>query len=151
MFTVDVVLDPRLFEVGRGVRADDGVSVADLNTLLITKSAALVSRCSEKDLYDLLWLLGSDSKFGVGDLIVLGQKIDGGVNGEAMLLSVSGTKLRKDACDFSIDPAVPAKKVYSEITQFQEKLVRALQQYLEQQEPGPLKDLVDRIRRLKGN
>ena len=52
-FTVDVVLDANLHAAGESRVADDGVAVAGVGTLLRQKAATLVSRCGEKDLYDL--------------------------------------------------------------------------------------------------
>src|SRR3989338_2431390 len=54
-FTIDIVLDENIFKMGSGVRTKDGVNLADLETLFAMKCACLVSRCSEKDLFDLLW------------------------------------------------------------------------------------------------
>ena len=57
VFTIDCVLDENLHRVGSVNRAEDGVWVADLDTLFAMKTACLVSRCSEKDLFDLDWLI----------------------------------------------------------------------------------------------
>ena len=62
-FTVDVVLDKRLLDIAE-TSAAGAVVVAGLPTLFAMKAAALVSRCSEKDLYDLLWAVQRVSRQG---------------------------------------------------------------------------------------
>ncbi len=47
-FTTQVVLDSHLFAVGSAIVADDGVAVADLETLLKMKAATLVSRAAKR-------------------------------------------------------------------------------------------------------
>ena len=74
-FTARVVLDSNLFRVGHATQADDGVWVADLETLLRQKAATLVSRCSEKDLYDLRWLFGRFSHLTLETLLELAAPI----------------------------------------------------------------------------
>lgn len=53
--------------------------VAALRTLLAMKTAALLSRCAEKDLYDLLWLLGRYKELSLPEVIELGASVDAGV------------------------------------------------------------------------
>jgi len=100
-FTAQVVLDPNLFHVGHGLNAQDGTVVADIDTLLAQKTATLVSRCSEKDLYDLLWLFERFRDLDLPTLLERGARIDGGVHAEAVLLSLVGTRLDRSACGFS--------------------------------------------------
>ena len=94
-FTAQVVLDANLFEIGSGAIADDGVFVADLKTLLKMKAATLVSRASEKDLYDLLWLFDQESELDLATLMALGMEVDGGRNAEGLLTNLVGTRLRE--------------------------------------------------------
>ena len=88
------MLDPNLFAVGSGSEADDGVMVADLDTLLKMKAATLVSRASEKDLYDLSWIFAHHRLLDLPALIGLGQEVDGGMNGEGLLISLVGRDAR---------------------------------------------------------
>ncbi len=133
-FTVQVVLDPRLFEVGSGVEADDGVTVASLPTILKMKAATLVSRAAEKDLYDLTWLLEQDPGLDVPVLIALGSEIDGGMNAEAVLISLVGTELRESACDFSLSEA--PGDVFTRVVRLRNALVQGLEAFLRGQ-PAP--------------
>jgi predicted nucleotidyltransferase component of viral defense system len=80
-FTIDIVLDENFFKAGQFQTLSNGICVASLETLLMTKAATLVSRCGEKDLYDLFWLFEHDPELNFKKLIEQGQKIDGGVNG----------------------------------------------------------------------
>jgi hypothetical protein len=100
-FTVQVVLDAHLFVVGTHATAADGVVVASLDTLLKMKAATLVSRASEKDLYDLAWLFEHARALDVPTLIALGQEIDAGMNAEGALISLVGSEPRESACGFS--------------------------------------------------
>lgn len=43
------------------------------------KTSALLSRCAEKDLYDLLWLLGRYKELSLPEVIELGASVDAGV------------------------------------------------------------------------
>ncbi|MBI3018450.1 MAG: nucleotidyl transferase AbiEii/AbiGii toxin family protein [Deltaproteobacteria bacterium] len=149
-FTIDVVCDEHLFRIGHFETLSNGISVALLQTLLAMKASTLVSRCSEKDLYDLLWLFDQDPNLNLQKLIDAGQKIDGGVNGEAMLLVLSGTKLNPESCNFSLDPFVSAADIYENLIHFQKELVSNLRLYLENQPTPPLKDLIKAIKKLTG-
>jgi len=142
-FTVQVVLDANLFAVGSAQRAADGVTVADLSTLLAMKAATLVSRCSEKDLYDLAWLFDQEDELDLAELVALGEKMDGGMNAEAVLTSLVGTHLRQSACDFSRSQS--ARDVCAAITRLQTGLVRGLESYLRGQPPPRIAELIRRL------
>ena len=101
-FTVDVVLDANLHAVGEFHVADDGVAVAGVETLLRQKAATLVSRCGEKDLYDLIWLFRANPGVGLSQLIDLGSQIDAGLTAEAALASLLGSELSSSSCGFSL-------------------------------------------------
>jgi hypothetical protein len=136
-FTIDIVKETNLFRFARSVNLPNGIVVADLDTLFITKAATLVSRCSEKDLYDLLWLFDHLEGLTYETLIEAGAKLDTGVTGESLLLSVSGTVLREEACGFSLDPNLSAKSIHAQLVRF----------FLRDRPPPPLKDLVRQVRR----
>ena len=143
-FTAQVVLDSNLFAVGAGIEADDGVMVADVETLLKMKAATLVSRASEKDLYDLAWLLEQDDQFDVPRLIALGKEVDGGMNGEALLISLVGTEMRKSACGFSLTHS--PEEVLAEVTRVQQGLIRAVESHLRKQPAPPIAALIRKLR-----
>lgn len=147
-FTIDAVLDPHLFEMGESIEVEKRITVASLQTLLMTKIATLVSRCAEKDLYDLIWLFKHVEGLDYAKMIELGKKLDGGFSGEAVLLSLSSANLKEEACDFSLDPSKTPKQIYQELLSFQKGLIKNLNTYLRKEPPLPLKKLVDRIRHL---
>mgnify|MGYP001580126732 CR=1 FL=1 len=148
-FTADVVLDPRLFQVGRMLPLKNGIVVADLKTLLMMKSAALVSRCSEKDLYDLIWILG-ELPVTLGELVGLGRLLDAGVTAEGLLISVAGAKPEKNACGFSLDRGVKPALVHRRIESFRKGLLRNLALLAKDQPVPPLAVLIEKVRRLAG-
>lgn len=148
-FTIDSVIDANLFKVGQFESIENGILIATIETLLMIKAATLVSRCSEKDLYDLMWLFEHIPGLNFEKLIDLGRKIDRGVNGEAVLLSISGTQLSEEACDFALSPHIDKKEVHQNLIQFQKELIQNLVLFLKQQPALPLKELVKKIKRLK--
>lgn len=129
-FTIDVVLDENLGSIGYAKKTDDGVTVADFETLLTMKAACLVSRCSEKDLFDLDWMLKQIPGWSIADLIALGSKIDGGLSVETLLISLRGSVLRKTACSFLL-PTSPFNEetAYKKIVGLQKRLVERLLSY----------------------
>lgn len=151
-FTISIVIDEALHRVGGAHRTRDGVWVADLETLLAMKIACLVSRCSEKDLFDLDWLFARLAIPPPDEMVSLGQRIDGGVTSETLLLALKGAILRKEACGF----VLPASRVtpagaYQKVVALQKKLIRTLVVY-ERQRPlsEEIKVLARAARRLKG-
>ena len=145
-FTVDVVEDPNLFRVGRFVKLPDGIIIADLETLLKMKSAALVSRCAEKDLYDLAWILEQVPGMSLKRLVAFGAELDAGLNPESLLISVSGAQLRPEACGFALDPAETPETVHARLEEFRGSLLQSLM-LLARRQPVPL--LGELIRRLR--
>ena len=91
-FTVDVVLDQRILDIAE-TNAAGAVVVAGLPTLFAMKAASLISSCSEKDLYDLLWLFNAYPDKELSELIELGRTVDAGMNGEALVYSMAGAGL----------------------------------------------------------
>ncbi len=150
LFQVTVVQDSNLFRVGAVVLLPGNIRVASLETLFKMKAATLVSRCSEKDLYDLIWIFGKYPSRTYADLIKLGNEIDRGVNGEDILSSVSGAILKKSACNFALNDSRKADEIYSGILHFREQLIEGLQKYLEQEPAPPLGALVRKLKRLRG-
>ncbi len=137
-YTIDIVLDENLFKVGKAVRTDDRIWVADLETLFAMKSACLISRCSEKDLFDLDWLLARKREWQIGELIEHGSKIDLGLNPESLLVSLKGASLRKEACHFLL-PGSPISVIqaYSKITNLHQTLIRKILEYEKKLPPSP--------------
>ncbi|MCX5790595.1 MAG: nucleotidyl transferase AbiEii/AbiGii toxin family protein [Elusimicrobia bacterium] len=147
-FTVDVAAAPHLFRIGRGIELPGGIRVAEPDTLLALKAAAIVSRCAEKDLFDLFWLLERKPGFTVKDLLVVAQRFDAGATAENMLLSLLGAKLDKESCDFSLDPKLGPGKIHRRLSRFKTELSRALRAAAKEGPPEPLAELVRRIRLL---
>jgi len=143
-FTVQVVLDPNLFAVGASRRAADGVLAADVPTLLEMKAATLVSRCSEKDLYDLLWLLQRQSDITVEALLALGSEIDGGMTAEAVLMSLAGTTLSPAACGFSLTQS--AADVFREISALKDELEKGFERIARDQPVPPIGECIRKLR-----
>ena len=148
-FTIDIVLDEHLFQVGHFETLSNGITVALPQTLLMMKASTLVSLCGEKDLYDLLWLFDQDPDLNLQTLIEAGQAIDGGVNGEAMLFVISETKLNPESCHFALDPKISGTQIYEKLVRFQKELISNLRLFLENQPTPPLKDLIKAIKKLK--
>lgn len=148
-FTVTSALDINLFRMGRVMTLDHDVRVVDLVTLLKMKAATLASRCSEKDLYDLIWLFREFKDLTYPDLIRLGSEIDGGVKGEALLIGISGATLKKEACGFALDPKISKEEIFNQITAFQKNLLRVLSLHLRNQPAPLLRELVQKVSQLK--
>lgn len=129
-FTTGVVLDENLHRIGQAIPTEDGVQVATLSTLFATKSACLVSRCSEKDLFDLDWILSTLEDFHVKDLIHYGSQIDGGLNVETLLISLNGAVLRREACHFLLPKSqMTIEQAYKKIKALQKRLIADLLGY----------------------
>lgn len=142
-FTAHVVLDENLFQVGSCLRADDGVTVATAETLLKMKAATLVSRASEKDLYDLAWFFSRKEPLDAAALLALGKEVDGGVNAEAVLISLVGTEMRESACDFSLTET--PKQVLEQVTRVRTGLIRGVESLLRNQPAPPIAELIRRL------
>ena len=143
-FTVQVVLDSNLFAIGSGLEADDGVVVASPETLLKMKAATLVSRASEKDLYDLAWFFREDNQLDIAKLIALGKEVDGGTNGEAILTSLVGAEMHESACDFSLSQS--PKEVLTEVVRVQKSLIQGVKSHLREQPAPPIAALIRKLR-----
>ena len=143
-FTAQVVLDANLFTVGTGIEANDGVMVATAETLLKMKAATLVSRASEKDLYDLAWFFEQEKQLDVTTLIALGKEVDGGMNAEAVLISLVGTQMRESACGFSVTQG--PTEVLAVVTRVQEGLIEGVKSHLRKQPAPPIAALIRKLR-----
>lgn len=143
-FTAQVVLDSNLFAVGSSIEAHDRVVVATPETLLKMKAATLVSRASEKDLYDLAWFFERDDELDVPTLIALGREVDRGMNGEAVLISLVGTEMRETACDFSLTQT--PEEVLAVVTRVQRGLIQGVESQLRNQPAPPIADLIRKLR-----
>lgn len=145
-FTIDIVLDPHIHSIGKFIKLNSGIIVASLETILMTKISTLVSRCSEKDLYDLLFLFNIYPTLTIENMINLGQQIDGGLTGETLLLSLSGISLRKSACDFSLSSKITPAHIFRELTQFQQELILSIRTHLKNQPVPELGEVVKKIK-----
>lgn len=145
-FTVDVVLDSNLFRVGE-FSAIEGGLVASLKTILRMKAATLVSRCSEKDLYDLYWLFHHlKQPLSMKEFCELAQSVDAGATPEGMLLSLAGAQISKNACDFCTQET-PAQG-FAKIQSLRKELIRDLKDYGTHNGKAVLQDTIKRARRL---
>lgn len=135
-FTVSVVLDENVHRVGHALRTQDGVWVADFQTLLSMKLACLVSRCSEKDLFDLEWMFGKAGFPSAEEIISMGQRMDSGLNLETLIVSIAGTALRKEACKFLLPTSeLTVDSAYQKIVKLQKVL---LEMFLDYEKTAPL-------------
>ena len=136
-FTADVVLDKNIHVVGAFETTSNGVSVATLDTLQMMKVAALVSRCSAKDLFDVIWLKNNFRDCGVEELVNLGQQVDRGVNAESLLMSLCGSTLREDGCHFSLNTSTTPKEILNQISEYKLSLQVDLAHHLEKSNVAP--------------
>lgn len=129
-FTIDIVLDENVHKVGRAVRTGDGISVADLDTLFAMKVATLVSRASEKDLFDLDYMFGLVGHWTVETLITAGRTMDAGLDEETLLISLKGTLLRKEACNFlPAHSTLTLEQAFRKVANLRHKIVDLLVVY----------------------
>lgn len=136
-FTIDVVLDPRIFQVGTFLTTAGGIAVADLETLLKMKLATLVSRCSEKDLFDLEWLMTNYKNLTVPEILKLGHEIDGGYHAESVLISLANAKTSAESCGFAVKFGVSQDAVYERVVATKELFTRIFMDYLEADRQTP--------------
>jgi hypothetical protein len=150
-FTVDVVTDSNLFTVGRGLVVDATLSVASLDTLLAMKAATLVSRASEKDLFDLIWLFAVHPDLPLSAFLARGKSFDAGLSFESVLLSLQTARLEEHACGFGIAPEDTPRAIFEQVSALRKSLLRQLSETLHgQRTDHPLADLVREVRALKG-
>lgn len=147
-FTADVALHPPLFRAGRSLRLSEGIVVADLETLLLLKASALLSRCSEKDLYDLLFLLEGREGLSVEGLVEKAAALDAGATPENLLIAVLGARLEESACGFALEPALRAREVFRRVERFRRGLAKALDALAQRRPLPPLARLIEKVRRL---
>lgn len=143
-FTVDVVLDAHIFSATSLEKLKNKIVLFSYESILKTKIATLISRCGEKDLYDLLWFAG-ENEIDYGRWLEMGREIDSGVSAESVLLSLSGATLRASACGF-----VKERKeadVLDEIETFRKKLIIGFSAWIKAQ--GPESDMAKALRQLK--
>ena len=147
-FTVDVSTAPTAFHAGRFVVLEGGLAVADADLMLTLKAAALVSRCSEKDLYDLMWLLRHRPGLTLGGLVEAASKFDGGADAEGLLISLTGAKLDEESCGFGLKGS-SNEEIFRQVSRFKTDVARGLRSLARDEPPPPLSELVARARRLK--
>ncbi len=126
-FTIDVVLDELIHSVGHATETGDGLWVPDLDTLFAMKASTLVSRASEKDLFDLDHLLHLLKSWNVELIMNAGQLIDGGLDVETLLISLKGARLRQEACAFLLpDSKITVAQAFHKIIALRDRLVLLL-------------------------
>ncbi|MBI3299750.1 MAG: nucleotidyl transferase AbiEii/AbiGii toxin family protein [Elusimicrobia bacterium] len=146
-FTVDVSAAPAAFRAGGSAELPGGIVVADLDLLLTLKTAALASRCSEKDLYDLAWILERRKTLSLADVVAAACRFDAGADAEGLLISLTGTRPDKEACGFGLRGA-SKDVVFRKITRFKAALTRGLKVLAKEGPPLPIAELLRRARRL---
>lgn len=126
-FTIDIVVDENVHRNGHASKVADGLHVADMDTLFAMKAACLVSRASEKDLFDLADMLGRLKHWDVALLISAGKTIDAGVDAETLLISLKGALLRREACHFLLPGSqITVDQAFQTIMTLRNKLVDLL-------------------------
>lgn len=129
-FTIDIVIDENLHQNFKSKLVGENLWVAELNTIYAMKIATIVSRCSEKDLYDLQWLFNNpDLPQNWEDRINLAAQIDSGVNVENMLISLLGTHLDEFSCNFSYNNSIATNDIFNQIVNFKNKIEKELIDY----------------------
>lgn len=137
-FTIDVVLDENIGQTGHAYTTKEGICVVDLPTLFAQKSACLVSRASEKDLFDLDWMFEQTKEINIKKILEAGAQIDGGMNVETLLISLQGAILRKEACQFlTPQSAMSVEEAYKKIQSLRKKLIALLLDYEKKKPPTP--------------
>lgn len=124
-FSIDVVMDPGFYGVAQFTSCGS-IKIASLVDLLSMKIATLVSRCSEKDLYDLRWLFEKFKGKTLEEKIELGSKIDGGVSLDSLILAVGSATLKADACGFCELFNKSKEDVYRDVVTFKDSLLKEL-------------------------
>jgi hypothetical protein len=114
------------------------LDIASLDTFVMTKALTLVSRASEKDLYDLFWLFKNNPDLNIELLIERLQKFNSSINAEGLLMSVSSTTIEKTDTN---------KQIFDEVSEFKKQLIINLTKYLRSQPTPPLAALVKRIKK----
>jgi Nucleotidyl transferase AbiEii toxin, Type IV TA system len=149
-FTIDVVLDENFIRIAQP-HLVQSISVASLQDILRMKMATIVSRCSEKDLYDLKWLFEhAFLDLSLTDKFALGDEIDAGLDFESALTSLANAVLRVRACGFAIDHGTSSDTVYNEIEAFRVKLAKDIIRELKKHpKPSALAEVISRIKALK--
>lgn len=125
-FTVDVVLDEQIHQVGRALHTKDHIWIPDFSTLFAMKSATLVGRCSEKDLFDLDWCFAQLGTINVPAILESGATLDGGLTTETLLIGLQGATLREEACGFVLDGKDAQKKAFQKISALRKALIHAI-------------------------
>lgn len=149
-FTIDVVVDQNFIRIAQP-HVVRGITVASLQDILSMKMATIVSRCSEKDLYDLKWLFEKAfSGLSLTDKFARGFEIDAGLDLESALTSLANAVLHVRACGFAIDHGVSAKIVYDEIEAFRVNLAKGIIRELKAHpKSSTLSEVIAKLKSLK--
>jgi hypothetical protein len=115
------------------------------------KAATLVSRASEKDLFDLIWLFAVHPDLPLSAFLARGKSFDAGLSFESVLLSLQTARLEEHACGFGIAPEDTPRAIFEQVSALRKSLLRQLSETLHgQRTDHPLADLVREVRALKG-
>lgn len=136
-FAIAVVMDEYIHSVGTAHRTDDQVWVPDFSTLFAMKVSTLVSRCTEKDLFDLDWCFTQIGTIPVEAVLESGATLDGGLTTETLLISLHGAVLREEACGFVLGGKSERRAAYRKVTQLRKQLIERLLAHQQIARPSP--------------
>ncbi len=144
-FIIDVALHAHLHAEGKGVALEDGVVVADFESLEGLKAAALVSRCGEKDLFDALWLIEHSANRSLEEFVQAALRFDAGADAEGLIAAAGGAIVSKEACGFS---ETPRDEVARQLERFRKSLIRGLKAIAQKEKAPPIAELLRRVKKL---
>ncbi len=148
-FTIDIVVDKNIFSSLEKVYCTkENIFVPDLKTLLKMKAATLVSRCSEKDLYDLFFIFDFFPHFHIKDLISMGMEIDSGVNAENLCMSLGGAEVSRSACNFSIDKNISQDDIFEKIKKIQSLLLKQFMEYEKFNTNNTISSILEKLKKM---
>ena len=75
-------------------------------------------------------------------MIEMGREVDGGLNAESVLVSITGTSHSEEACNFALDRKMTRREIHRRVSKIRRDLVRGLTAYLRNQPVPPLGMLV---------
>jgi hypothetical protein len=76
-------------------------------------------------------------------VIALGKQVDGGMNGEALLISLVGAQMHESACGFSRTESPP--DVLARVSRVREGLIQGVESHHRKQPPPPIAALLRKL------